>query len=213
MVSSNATSNDRRLAFATFMVACVVALAGCSSPPATPADDFGQKVDEAIALATRAHASQSQLDALATAKREGSLSLELARQQTNAAIECMTEAGVNAHYDERSKPGGLTVPIYLAEIRPDSPVDEGGVSQDERVTEQCDSKEAFYVNKLFLTQPASVEAKQHEIEKRAPEIRACLEDAGYPPAGDATPSDLDSQALDVYNQTEGKVDCVIGLGL
>lgn len=203
----------RNWAVASVAVSLSLTLVGCSQEPATPADAFDDKVNEVIALATRADASEAQIDALETAKREGVMSLELARQQTNAAIACMTAAGVKAHYDERTKTGGLVVPIYLAEISADSPVGEDGVSQDERFAEECDSREAYYVNKLFLTQPTSVEARLAEIEKRAPEIRACLESAGYPPAADATANDIDTYALDVYNQTEGSVDCVIGWGL
>ena len=208
-----AISRAGRLAAAAPLVMLISVMAGCAGEPASPGDAFQQQVDQAIELAKRADVSQAQLDALETAKVDGRMSVELARQQTNAAIECMTAGGVIAHYDERSKAGGLVVPIYLAQIRPDSPVGEDGVSQDERLTEECDSREAYYVNKLFLTQPSSVEAREAELEQRAPEVRACLEGSGYPPAEGATAADLDNQALDLYAQTEGDVDCVIGLGL
>jgi len=211
--SRNLLASVRIKGAAISVVLGLLAFAGCAREPATPGDAFQQRVDEAIELAERADASQAQLDALEAAKLAGVLTVELARQQTNAAIACMTAAGVVAHYDERTKPGGVVVPIYIAEISPDSPVGDDGVSRDERVAEQCDSREAFYVNKLFLTQPASVEAKQAEIEERAPEIRACLENGGYPPAEDATATELDAQSLEVYKQTEGEVNCVIGLGL
>lgn len=191
----------------------VMTLAGCTHEQEAPDDVFQAEVDEAIALAQRADASEAQLDALEQAKSQGSMTLELARQQTYAAIECMVAAGVAAKYDERTKPGGLVVPVYLAPISPDSPVGDDGVSQDERIIEECDSRESFYVNKLFLTQPSSVELAQAEIERRAPEIRACLENAGYAPSPDAAAGDLDSQALAAFRETDGSVNCVVGLGL
>lgn len=213
MPTNRTVPNFRHAALAATALVAAMVIAGCSQQSAETIDTFQQQVDEAIALAQRAESSDSQINALETAKKQGAVTLELARQQTHAAIDCMAAAGVVADYDERTKPGGLIVPVYFAEISSDSPAGDDGVSQDEHVAEQCDSDESFYVNKLYLTQPASVESQQAEIESRAPEIRRCLESAGYSLDSEATGADLDQQALEVYADTEGRVDCVVGSGL
>jgi len=204
----------RRLRVAALLAVStlVFSATGCSDDDGAPGDAFAQQVDEVLASARDDDVSDGQLDALETAREQGVMSLELMRERTRAAIDCMTEAGVTAQYDEREKTGGVLVPVYLAQIGADSPATDG-VTQDERLVEQCDTEEFYWVNKLYLTQPTSVQAQQRSIELRAPEIRSCLEAAGYPPDAGATAAELDQQALSVLSETEGEVDCVVGSGL
>jgi hypothetical protein len=66
---------------------------------------------------------------------------------------------------------------------------------------------------LFQVQPTSVEANLAFIEKQAPVLRKCLEDAGYDTEPDATGMDLVRQSTDVGQQTGLRVDCLGDAGV
>jgi hypothetical protein len=62
-------------------------------------------------------------------------------------------------------------------------------------------------------QPTSIEANLAFIEKQAPVIRQCLEDAGYDTDPKATGMDLVLQSTDVARETGLGVDCLGDAGV
>jgi len=61
----------------------------------------------------------------------------------------------------------------------------------------CEYSESYWVNKLYQTQPSAIDANLAFIEKQAPVIRQCLEDAGYDTDPDATGMDLVLQSAEL----------------
>ena len=185
-------------------------LAGCSHGVAAPDDlqsAFAGTVQQAIKDATNAGASTQQLDILERAAKDGGVTFEDAKIAATTAMSCMAEQGVTATYQEMALQNGVTIPAYVV----NSEKSDGTDATD--VMDQCERAESFWVNMLFQVQPTSVEANLAFIEKQAPVIRKCLEDAGYDTDPDATGMDLVLQSTDVAQQTGLRVDCVGDAGI
>jgi len=183
---------------------------GCSHSAGGESDlerEFHATVSEAIAEATDGRASTQQLDILERAATDGGVTFEDAKIAATSAISCMAGQGVTATYQEQSLPNGVTIPAYIVQDR----TSNGGDAFP--VMDGCEQSESYWVNELYQMQPTSIEANLAFIEKQAPVIRQCLEDAGYDTDPDATGMDLVIQAGEVGPQTLGGVDCAVEAGV
>jgi hypothetical protein len=185
-------------------------LAGCSHSGGGKSDlaqEFDATVSEALGEAVDAGASVQQLDILKRAATDGGVTFEDAKIAATAAMSCMADQGVTATYQENALANGVTIPGYVV----NAVKIDGGDSTE--VMDACEKSESFWVNMLFQVQPTSVEANLAFIEKQAPVIRKCLEDAGYDTDPDATGMDLVRQSTDVAQQTGLRVDCLGDAGV
>ena len=185
-------------------------LAGCSHSGGGKTDlaqEFDATVSQAIKEATSGGASTQQLDILERAAKDGGVTFEDAKIAATTAMSCMAEQGVTATYQEMALQNGVTIPAYVV----NSEKSDGTDATD--VMDQCERAESFWVNMLFQVQPTSVEANLAFIEKQAPVIRKCLEDAGYDTDPDATGMELVLQSTDVAQQTGLRVDCLGDAGV
>lgn len=185
-------------------------LAGCSGGGGMPGDGdaaFDVRVAEALEEARSKGASEAQMSILERASGDGGVTFEDAKAAAIATISCMADQGVDATYQDDAMPNGVTIPAYAVSALKDdgSPADP--------VMEQCENSESYWVNMLYQMQPSSIEANLAFIEKQAPVVGKCLEDAGYDTDPDATGMELVLQADDVARQTSGSVDCALDAGI
>jgi hypothetical protein len=164
-------------------------------------------VQQAIKDATSGGASTQQLDILDRAAKDGGVTFEDAKMASTSAMACMESQGVTANYQEKALPNGVTIPGYTVQDRTSS----GGDALP--VMEGCEKSESYWVDKLYQMQPTSVEANLAFIEKQAPVIRKCLEDAGYDTDPKATGMDLVIQAGHIADQTTGGTNCASDAGI
>ncbi len=185
-------------------------LAGCSYRAGGETDveqGFDAEVSQAIADATDAGASAQQLDILERAATDGGVTFEDAKIAATSAMACMANQGVTANYKEKALANGVTIPAYAVQ---DHKSDGGDVVQ---VMDQCETTESFWVSMLYQMQPTSVEANLAFIEKQAPVIRQCLEDAGYDTDPKASGMELVKESSDIAGQTGGGVSCAVDAGV
>ncbi len=187
-------------------------LAGCSHNVDTAvstsiSDDFDGQVGQAISDAKQSGASEQQLAILERAAAHGVVTFEDAKIATTDAMDCMSGRGVSATYEETVLSNGLTIPGYRVVAKKS----DGSSALND--LDQCENGESAWVNKLYQMQPTSIEANLAFIEKQAPVIRKCLEDAGYDTDPKATGMDLVIQSSDVARQTNGATDCAFDAGV
>jgi len=186
------------------LFACLCLVAGCSHGATAPDDlqsAFAGTVQQAIKDATSGGASTQQLDVLERAAKDGGVTFEDAKMAATSTMACMESQGVTANYQEKALPNGVTIPGYTVQDH----TSNGGDALP--VMDGCERSESYWVNMLYQTQPTSVEANLAFIEKQAPVIRQCLEDAGFDTDPKATGMDLVKQAGDISRQTNGGTDC------
>lgn len=204
------TSRPRRQPWQQIVAAAsvVVALGGCSSQPAESNDPlFDMLILEAIEQAAAAGASDGQLELLRQSEDAGHVPVETLRLAVHATIECFVEAGFEAEYLEPVGPEGLALPSYR--VWTDGELSPG----DDALIEECDSREGFWVNKVYQLQPSSDELRVEFVNGKADELRACLEDAGYPAEAGADGVALAQQAGRVATESQGAVDCLQEVGV
>jgi hypothetical protein len=185
-------------------------LTGCSHNGGGKTDlaqEFDATVSQAIKDAMSGGASTQQLDILERAAKDGGVTFEDAKIAATSAMSCMADQGVTANYEEKALPNGVRIPGFTVQDH----TSNGGDALP--VMDGCEKSESFWVDMLFQVQPTSVEANLAFIEKQAPVLRKCLEDAGYDTEPDATGMDLVRQSTDVGQQTGLRVDCLGDAGV
>lgn len=195
-------------------LACVLvgAISGCSNgvDPAvstSAGSDFDGQVSQAIADALNSGASDQQLAILEGAAARGVVTFEDAKIAATNTMDCMSSRGVSSTYEETSLSSGVTIPGYTVEAQKS----DGSSALDD--LELCENAESAWVNMLYQTQPTSIESNLAFIEKQAPVIRKCLEDAGYDTDPKATGMDLVLQSSDIERQTGGQISCAFDAGV
>jgi hypothetical protein len=185
---------------AAALVGCVV-LVGCATESVEEAEteSFADQIAIAIAEAEAGGAGDAQLAILRQAQTEGEISIEDARAAARAMVECVNNAGSQASYDERTNESGLVVPGYSALANTD---------EQQVIADACDAQEAFWINMIYQTQPASVAVNDAYLDQQAPLVRTCLEREGYATDPDATTIELLRQAADARDETDLAVDCL-----
>jgi len=207
---ANVPGTRRRQEVAVVTACAALLLAGCSHSAGGETgveQGFDAEVSQAIAEATDAGASAQQLDILERAATDGGVTFEDAKMAATSAMACMESQGVTANYEEKALPNGVTIPAYTVQDH----TSNGGDALP--VMDGCEKSESYWVNMLYQMQPTSVEANLAFIEKQAPVIRKCLEDAGYDTDPKATGMDLVIQSSDVARQTNGATDCAFDAGV
>ncbi len=182
------------------VAAGLLALSGCATDPNWAASkDFAEVIEPAIQEAEAGGASDAQLEILRQAQAAGKLSLEDDRAAARAMVACVEDAGSYALLSDKTTESGLILPVYNY---------AANTPEQEAIGEACDTKEAFWVNMVYQTQPSSVQSKDAYLNQQAPLVRACLEREGYATdPGDKT-YDLLRQALQVKTDTQSAVDCL-----
>ena len=169
------------------VVLALVLATGCSGGPENP-DVRGFASDDEfsiiIAEASEGGAGPDQLADLEHAKQIREVEINVARQAAHRAVECMTDSGLSAVYQENENYTGLAIPGYRVGI---------GMSGDasaEELVESCDTREAYWINLLYQTQPSSQQAKIDYADEREEVLRECLNNLGITTDPEATGSDL-----------------------
>ncbi len=197
----------RRHAVVAIVLVSSGVLTGCSHSAGGGADlerEFDKRASEAIADATEGGAGSQQVEILERAATDGGVTFEDAKIAATSAMACMASQGVTANYEEKALANGVTIPAYTVQ---DHKSDGGDAVE---VVDQCEISESFWVNMLYQMQPTSIEANFAFIEKQAPVIRQCLEDAGYDTDPKATGMDLVRQSAEV---STGSFDCALDAGV
>lgn len=200
-------------------VAMLALVGGCDTSETSTADStgggtssaevstFDETMGHALEDAGSGGASDAQLDILTRAQESGEVTVEQARTAARATAECLEGLGFNAETTEETTPSGLVVPGY----RVQTDQGPGGASEDDPAfgaSEQCERQESYWVNQVYQTQPASVEANVDYInDTLAPELRTCLEGEGYDVAEDATGVEMVRQAMNLQVEQGAQLPC------
>jgi len=167
-------------------------LGGCAAAEVQQGDnlgDFDVRVADALEEARSGGASEAQLAIVEQAGKEGSVTFEDAKVAVSSAISCMAAAGIAATYEEDALRNGVVIPGFTVKVSEDPALSNAA--------DVCEYSESYWVNKLYQTQPSAIDANLAFIEKQAPVIRQCLEDAGYDTDPDATGMDLVLQSAEL----------------
>jgi hypothetical protein len=189
----------------------VLAVSGCGTPePAPGPSNFAEYAQAVLDDARASGASEAQLAILERAVATGEISFEDASVANDATIECLVDAGftVSAQVDETVP--GFPVPGFTAGRPTSMTEDQGDASLS-----SCESRENFFVNMMYQTQPAADEAKWANFERVKTEFIACLQDAGLSVPGDATNDELVDLALDLAfdESSPNPVNCLHEVGI
>lgn len=182
-----------------------IVLSACSQQAhgdSTGVQQFDETIDQAIEEARDGGANEAQLELLERAKEQGAVTYEDARVAATAALECMAQRGIEGTFSDSTLPNGVTIPSYtVVADRPDA----------EQVMDECSYQNDFWVNKLYQLQPLSIEANNAFIDAQRPVIVACLAEAGFVVADDATLDEL----LEVADQAreERGATCLVDAGV
>lgn len=87
---------------------------------------------------------------------------------------------------------------------------ESELNSAEEVVDACDLKEFSWVNDFYQLQPAAREMTDAMLQRKAPELRACMEREGVMGGlgDDATPRELAEQAASARSEIPGTADCL-----
>ncbi|WP_062079208.1 hypothetical protein [Demequina globuliformis] len=195
---------------ASLSVACAVttiALVGCTtSPEATPHaessdEGFAAIVESAVRDAVDSGASPAQLALLEDAREAGEVTYEAAARARDATVACLTELGLDARAEDHENEWGYVLPFWSVAADSSAPVDT------------CENQESMWISQVYQTQPAALSARDVWIQERSPQLRACLSEQGVDLDPDTTVAELLSATSDLWNETEGSIDCAGEIGL
>lgn len=190
------------------MVVAFALCAGCAGQ-ASEENVPGGPFAEALAEAREGGAGPEQLADLEAAAQAQGVSIEMARDAARRAVGCMTEAGLSAAYVESTTNSGLVIPGYRVEVAEMST----GQSDEDAQIAACDVREAYWINQLHQTQPTSVEMNEEYANQQEPVLRACLERNGIATEAEAVGADLANQALEVFRDSDGDINCLAEAGI
>lgn len=164
------------------LAAAVAVVAGCTAsdpaPPTTSADPFSAQVEQAIAEAQSAQASDAQIATLQTIAATGLVTYEQAKDAAMRGVECAQNVGLDSTYADYESPAGFAIPAFYA--------DGGDEPEIASAWEACDLQEAFWVNKLYQLQPDFQHLHDAFDAIRLQERIDCLEQFGITVPSDAT---------------------------
>lgn len=169
----------------------IAALSSCGGgAPSESSLVFQEQVAQARERAQARGAAEEQSQLLDRAESAGEVSLELMREATHAAVECMVEAGLDARYREDVLNGDMIFPGYVV-VTDAEPTDS-----QMSLIDTCDDSHLTAVQWLYSIQPSWVEQRDAYVLGREAELRECLESAGVATDPDADGIDLARVAFD-----------------
>lgn len=168
---------------------------GCSQA-AAPDGQTSSIFTEVLAEARAGGANEAQINILEQAEVDGQLSLEDARRAARSAVDCMTEAGLEATYQEEASYSGTPLPGYLVVT-----------GDDTSSIESCDVSHSLWVGKLHQLQPSSIQANEAYADQQESSLRACLEAEGLEVDENASGSQLANLASSIAQ------DCLFEVGI
>lgn len=192
------------------MVALITGCSGNPSQEATvpSAPSWTELVNEAIPQATDRGASARQIAILTNAQKTGDITLASAREATQATVDCMTSAGVDASYVEtEAADGELPLPGFRVRVDADGAVNP--------LVTACENQESAWVNHLYQVQPRAVEKRNANIDRHMPELLACLAERGFAPDADATRDEIFVAITNeaIATNTSNGVSCLSRAGI
>ncbi len=183
----------------------------CTQDPGTSnsAETFDRELNQVIESATAGGASDHQIAILTQAREAGALSTEAVRQARSNALNCMSDLGLTAYPAELTLDNGLELPGYTVQLGAVS-ASESELNAAEEVVDACDLKEFSWVNDFYQLQPVAREMTDTMLERKAPDLRACMEREGVMGGlgDDATPRELAEQAAYARFEMPGTADCL-----
>lgn len=203
-VPARSESTRRFVTFAAMSV-LIVSLAGCSQSKEAPSDvtsaEFADLMNQIISDARAGGASEAQVALLESAATSGELTIEQARESARSYMACLDTVGLNSDYVESTSTGVVIPSVHVYAF----------TLEEMETMQQCDTKENFWVNYVYQTQPSSIELQDAYLEQQRPALVACLEAAGI-----EVPDDEDVRVTLNRAASEmeaGGVDCIEGLGI
>jgi hypothetical protein len=173
-------------------VACLVALAGCSSGSgASPGSDglavFKASASQALTEANAAGASDAQVQIIQRAIDTGEVTFEDASRAVDSFAACVNGAGGTVTTQVDVTDTGFQVPSYSAVVGSGGLVDDPGA---ENIVTACDAREDYWVNYLYQMQPAALRASEVDFDAHRGALIACLREHGVAVADDVTNDEL-----------------------
>jgi hypothetical protein len=209
--SSSGTTLGERFRRGVAGVAVLVLCGACTQGPGSPnsSETFDLELVQVIESATAGGASDHQIAILTQAREAGALSTEAVREARGNAIDCMSGLGLTAYPAELTLDNGLELPGYTVQLGAVS-ASESELNSAEEVVDACDLKEFSWVNDFYQLQPAAREMTDAMLQRKAPELRACMEREGVMGGlgDDATPRELAEQAAYARFEIPGTADCL-----
>src|SRR5690606_8792850 len=141
-------------------VVAAAASAGCAADePADPADpEFAAMLDNELADARAAGASEEQIAILEEARRTGEIPFDAYNEAVDRALRCIRETGAEPFDGGIIEHDGIQMRNYGV------PVDAEAAHQAEprpgRTVHQCVAEHSFWVESAYQRQPSSVEAME-----------------------------------------------------
>lgn len=211
------SSGGERLREIPWLVAALVAIAGCAAGDTQVPDAFDVTRDpsaftrqEVDVLLQQGEMTPAQRDVVRRAGETGSVTFDDYQQSVFANIECLREAGLNPREIETSSASGQPIITYV--IGSNAALSE---LANQEAMDRCASANSNAVEQLYSRNPG---AAQRAIEVQdatfAASVKDCLVAGGYQ-VSDQEGSTWRDVAGDVlYRQTDnGTVMCILETGV
>lgn len=174
-------------------------------------DAFVHLVDMQIRDAQAAHAAESQIEVLESARESGVMTHEAALGSFNEFVDCLTAAGIKGDLQPDSR-GGDFPPIRFVFY-----------ADDPTIADACNIKYFDFVDTVYQVQPAAQQAETDTLEANREAIVACLEEHGVTAEHVGTTQELTDEVLALFfgylvedpdtKRPGGEFDCLGSVGL
>ncbi len=194
---------------------CVLpTIAGCSAEntsedsASSEQKPYSERVQSYLEEATSEGASETQIDELREALATGEVPYETMRGATQRAVDCMSNAGLDASIADVTQASGLEVPMYRASHGEEIDPDTGW-----EMIRACETSETYWLSAAYQQQPSAREQLSQYVRSKETELRECLQDNGVEADDDADGWELAELALEFSSAPEGGFDCLSTVGI
>lgn len=193
-------------------VVAVAASGGCAAdePGGHVDPEFAALLDDELAGARAAGASEEQIAILEEARRTGEISFEVYNEAVDRALRCIRETGTNPFDGGVIEHEGVQMRSYGV------PEDAEAAHQAEPrpgwTVHQCVAEHSFWVESAYQRQPSSVEAMEAYFDQYRDAIVACLTEHGVDVDPDGSREEI--MRLDGQAYLDGRLDnpCSVDAG-
>lgn len=177
------------------------AIAGCSSPPATPSVSVVDETSvfyEQYKAAIAAEASEEQVAVLKTASETETLEFDTVNELVEQSLACIEDAGIGV---VRKAPEELG-PDYLIPSYAIAATASGmSEAQADALSNECITKHSYFAELARQLSPHAVDARDDRLREQLPAIIECLNSNGVAATADETPDEIRAKVLDLLMKT------------
>lgn len=194
-------------------MSAVLATAGCAEgssfeDPAAEGQSYSQRLESYLEEAESGGASETQIGNLREAHEEGEVPYETMRAAIQRAVECMTEAGLDASIVDETRASGLEIPMYRA-----SHGDEVDSKTGWEMIRTCEESESYWLSAAYQQQPRARELLVGFVQSKEDELRECLKENGVETDDNSDGWDLATRALEHMGAEQDGFDCLSAVGI